>query len=445
MGPTSRRSAGATKPTPPGRLLREAHRCPARATARGVALAACLVLPACGNRPDPAATADPATVAPPPAVARPKPPPPVPPPPEPGVVAARAEVIRRDATAIRAECQRAAGGDWDKWQRDTAPFRAALKAKVDALKTFDPPRAPWLDSRYEALEGRDGFPLFEVGAREHLRYLYDPAALDGFRRDRPVAAAHRWLHGQGVDLIFVPVPKMTEVYAEHFLDPCPPDGVVAPHVRRTLLELLDDGVEVVDGYRLFRPARRPDPEYLYNTADPHWAPKAMTLMAKEVARRVARYRFGAEARSAAPVVNAAPGKFFIPGSAAAEPHGDVTGQYGWPALGERQRERAAAAQTTVWTQVTLPDGRVPPDDRDSPVVLIGNSFAPQFRELLVKELNLLIRTRWRAAATTEVFADFLREPELLDGCRVVVWVVSDRHLPDFRPLPAEIAAEARPE
>jgi hypothetical protein len=356
-------------------------------------------------------------------------------------VAARAEVIRHDADALRAECRRAAGGDWDRWQRDTAPYRAALKARVDALKAFERPRTIIPETNCEPLEGRDGFPLFEPLPARHLRYLYEPSALDGFRRDRPVVAADRWLRRRGIDLVFVVVPRMTEVYAEHFLDPCPPDGVVAPHVRRTLLELLDDGVEVVDGYRLFRPAREPDPEYLYNTADPHWAPKAMALTAREVARRIARYRFGAEARSAAPIVSTTPGPYGIQGLGFAV---GVDIQLGWLALTERQRERAAAVQPTGLPHVVLPDGRTPPDDPDAPVLLLGHSYVPHFRERLVKELNLLVRTRWGPGQTTEGFADFQREPELLDGCRVLVWVTTEQHMSEFKPLPAAVAAEARP-
>jgi hypothetical protein len=344
-------------------------------------------------------------------------------------------VIRRDSEALRAECRRAAGGDWDKWQRDTAPYRAALKAKLDTLKTKVQPHMILPECNCEVLEGKGGFPLFETAPTIHLRHLYDPASLDGFRRERPVAAAHRWLRQRGIDLIFVPVPKMTEVYADRILDPCPPDAVIAPRVRQALLELLEDGVEVVDGLPLFRAARDPDPEYLYNTADPHWAPRAMTLMARELAGRVARYRFGADARRESPIVQTSPGPFSIVGLGFAS---GVNIQLGWPALTERQRELAASVQPTTLPHVTLPDGQTPADDPASPVLVIGHSYVTNFRERLIKELNLLTRTRWAPGQTTEGFADFLREPELLDGCRVLVWITTTRHLIDFKPLPVDI-------
>jgi hypothetical protein len=353
---------------------------------------------------------------------------------EPLATRAREAVIRRDAEAIRAECRQAAGGDWERWQRDTAPYRATLLAKLDALKAAAAP------SRFEVLEGRDGFPLFEIQARDYLAYLLDPASLDAFRKDRPVVAAHRWLREKGIDLVFVPVPKMTEVYAEHFLDPCPADGVFAPHARRALLEMLDAGVEVVDGWSLFRSQRDTDAEYLYNTADTHWAPRAMRVMAKELADRLVRYKFGARARYGLPVVTTRPGPYGLPGIEEVNPRVSAKRQNGWPWLSKDQRARAAEVQTTSQAHVTLPDGREPPNAAESPVLLIGDSFVPQFREQLVKELNLLVSCHWEAGTSTEQFGDFLREPELLKNCRVVVWVMTEQHLANFKPLPPPIAA-----
>ncbi len=423
--------------------------CP-RVARLGAALAACAFLPACGSRTGPAVPAVPAVERGveqkfDPETANPRPvllPPPEPKEAEPRAAAAREAVIRRDADAIRAECQRAAGGDWERWQRDTAPYRAALKAKIDALKTFEKTNVNTPEGLVEPLVGRDGFPLFEVDARNYLRCLYEPESLDGFRKDRPVLAAHRWLREKGIDLIFVPVPKMTEVYAEHFLDPCPPGGVIAPHVRKTLLELLDAGIEVVDGLPLYRAVRDADAEYLYNTADSHWAPRAMRVTAKQIADRVLRYKFGARARYGVPIVRAEPGPYGRPGVPVSDPQESITGQNGWAALSDEQQKRAAKVQTTSMARVTLLDGREPPNNAESAVVLIGNSFTPHFKEQLVKELNLLINTRWRAGTTTEDFFDFLREPELLKNCRVVVWLSTESHLTKFKPLPPPVAAYA---
>jgi hypothetical protein len=350
------------------------------------------------------------------------------PPPEPAAVAARAANIRHDADAIRGECQHAAGGDWDKWQRDTERYRVALRGRLDALQTFEPARSSRPEAQYEALEGRDGFPLFEVGARLHLNYLYLPHSLDPFRKDRPVAAARRWLAQRGIDLIFVPVPKMTEVYVEHFLDPCPSDGVITPAIRRCLLELLDDDVEVIDGFSLFRPKR--EAEYLYLPADSHWNPAGMRVTARELADRVARYEFGKTARQAAPVARCDP------------EGGKPPGQDGLVALSEAQRARAAAVTRNL-PRITTRDGKELLEHAGSPVLVIGNSYVDHFREIFIQELNLMSHFHWGPGHTTEAFADFVREPDLLDNCRVVVWITTAQHLTHFKPLPDQIAYDGR--
>jgi hypothetical protein len=59
---------------------------------------------------------------------------------------------------------------------------------------------------------------------------------------------------------------------------------------------------------------------------------------------------------------------------------------------------------------------------------------------LIKELNQLIYSRYWDNQTTEFFRDSLREPTLLEHCRVVVWITTDQHLTRFQPMPAPILA-----
>jgi hypothetical protein len=226
---------------------------------------------------------------------------------------------------------------------------------------------------------------------------------------------------------------MTEIYIEHFVDPCPPDGVIAPHVRRTLLELLEAGVEVVDGRRLFRPLRESGLEYLYNTGDTHWAPRGMRVMAKEIATRIRRYQFGLTASRRNPIVKTTTGPYMPDGFP-----GGIGSPGGWQALSERQRSLAKAVQTRTQVCVTMPDGGPVPEDPSSPVFLLGHSYTFDFREQLVKELNLLVRKR--GSATTEGFADFLRDPDLLEGCRVLIWVTTEQHMTHYDPMPPPIVA-----
>jgi hypothetical protein len=410
------------------------------------ACSACASLPGCGN---PEQTATPVAIPVPAAVnAAGSAPPPVPPhepvdrKPEPRAIKARADAIRRTKEEILAECQNAAAGDWGRWQRETASYRAALKTKVERLKTIEPLRSADMEAKYEVLEGKDDFPLFEVAPREYLHFLYDQDSLNAFRKDRPVVAAHRWLRDRGIDLIFVPVPKMTEIYIESFVDPCPADGIIAPHVRRTLLELLNEDVEVVDAFPLYRSLKDADSEYLYNSADSHWAPRAMRILAKELADRIERYKFGASARFGMPITKSTPGPYSINGI-----YGDAGSamQNGWLALNPHQQELAEAAEPVLHPHTTLPDGQLLPEDPHSPVMIIGHSYVANFREDLIREINLLINTRARAGQTTEAFKDFLREPELINSCKVVVWITTEQHMPIFKALPPGIAPSSSSE
>jgi hypothetical protein len=352
--------------------------------------------------------------------------------PEPRAVAARAAVIRRDAAAIEAECRHAAAGDWDKWQRDTALYRQAIKARVDALKSRPFPEEGFPECRYEPLPALDDFPLCQVGPRERISYLYEPAKLAEFRRSRQVVAAHRWLKERGIDLVLIPIPNMAEVYVEHFVKPCPADGIIGPHVRQTQLELLEQDVEVVDASSLFRSLRDTDGEYLYNAADTHWAPRGMRVMAKEIADRLTRYEFGARARYALPIVQTRREHFVLDSEV-----GGIHAGF-WAVLSPEQQARAEPAQTKEFSRVYLRKDLIAPDDPNSPVLVIGHSFVLNFRDQLVKESNLLVHSVFAPNYTTEAFASFLREPEILDHIRVVVWVTTEQHMTTFKPMPKAI-------
>jgi SGNH hydrolase-like domain, acetyltransferase AlgX len=345
----------------------------------------------------------------------------------------RAADICHDTDMLRNECQQAADGDWQKWRANTAVYRDALKARIKACTR--PDGIP------HVLEGDDEFPLFVADPTDRLRHVYDDAAMDGFLVNSPVVAARRWLAQRGIDLIVVPVPEMGEIYVEPFVQPCPADGIVAPHLRRTLYELLQADVETVDAFSLFRSKRQPDPEYLYNTADCHWAPKAQRVMAAELARRIARYGFGARAQAARARVRVSREPYNICAGPEWLKPGELPRMESWSLLNAGQKERAARVQTRFQDRVTMADGSEPADDYRSPVLLIGNSFVVGFRGQLIRALNMRIRTNWRGCHTTEAFADFLREPEQLQGVRVVIWVTIERHLRKRNLMPESIMAE----
>jgi hypothetical protein len=202
-----------------------------------------------------------------------------------------------------------------------------------------------------------------------------------------------------------------------------------------LLELLEDDIELVDALPLLRAARSEGP-YLYNSADTHWAPSAMRLVAEEVARRLARYDFVAKARCSNPIVATLDGPY---SSFGPDRVGEALVQNGWLALSAEQRRRAAGAEVRSNRNVVTANGKIPRDDPNSPVMLVGDSYGINFREELIRELNLLTNNRFAGGQTTEAFCDFLREPGLLDHTRVVIWITTEQHMTQFKPLPLPIA------
>jgi hypothetical protein len=341
--------------------------------------------------------------------------------PEPQAVEARAAAIRRDAVAIEEECRRAAEGDWDKWQQDTAPRRTFLKDRINRPGDG-------------ALDGYDNFPVFEVHPKDNLNYLYDETTLDDFRRGGAVGKAKNWLARQNIDLVLVYAPKMTEVYTEHFVDPCPKDSIIAPHVRHTLLELLREDVEVVDGWATLRPVRDPDAagHYLYNTADTHWAPRGMQVVARAVAERIKRYNFGRRAAESPRLFKCVDGTYYVGRSGRMQ----LSVQDGYDTLSDRQKLLADKFQPVLVPKVIRQ--RAEPVPAPPAVKLIGNSYTYLFCDYLTDELNMPLSCGWAAGQTTEAFADFLRQPESLAHTRVVVWVTTGTQMARFKPLPEGI-------
>jgi hypothetical protein len=341
----------------------------------------------------------------------------------------RRSQVRRDAYAIQSECESAANGNWRKWEDDTARYRVALKTRLARLKRIDA-------LNYEALAGRD-MPIFEGNPRMNLAHVLDPEHWDVFRKTRPVVAASRWLRDRSIDLIFVAVPTMPEVYIEQFLDETPPDGVIAPHLRQTFLELLESDVEVVNTFRLMREVHNQGFQYL--PADHHWNQLGMRRTVRDVASRLARHQFGQEVRNASPLTRVRRGPYLLPHT----DNGPSWLASARPSITDNQWKAATGTLPRAMDYITSPDGSLVPDDPGSPVMLIGNSFAMHFRELLIREANLRLRTRWGNGYTTGAFAGFLREPEMLEGNRVIVWVTSEDTICQFLPMPPSIMAALR--
>jgi hypothetical protein len=338
--------------------------------------------------------------------------------------AERARAIEQTIAALRAECQRSAGGDWDRWREQLGGYRADLKARIAAATPYNPTATGYFEARSAVLEGTGDFPLFESAPDLYLRHVYDPESLDSFRKERPVVAAARWLRQRGIDVIFVPVPKMTDVYPEYFAASCPGDRIVAPQVRQVLLELLESDVEVIDLLPAFLAERNQDPEPLYQPADPHWAPRAQAIAARAIAARLKRYVSVKKALSE-------PARW----ETVEAPYPPANSGATFKALNPDQCRRAEEIQPL---SLLMARGGPSQFDEASPVTFIGDSYNGGLIERVSLEINMPVNSQAAGGQTTDAFKNLLRSPGLLKDCKVVVWLVCNSSLENPWPLPRAI-------
>lgn len=344
---------------------------------------------------------------------------------------ARTEAIRRSIEELRDECRKAAAGDWGRWTALVEPARAELRAKIEACRPLHPEATGDFEARSAVLEGKDGFPLFEPAPRVYLNHILEPHSIESsFDRGRSVIAASRWLRERGIDVLFVTVPKMTEVYPEHFLDHVPADGVLAPHIRCVVLELLEADVEAIDLLHDLRLERDSGDGPLYQPADPHWTPRAQAIGARRIAERMLRYDFVARAQARPPTCLWGPSPYKPASEGAA-----------FGALDPDQQRRAIEAQPKMYPFPR--DCTGPLYDDEAPVVCIGDSYNAGFTDHLARELNVPVRNLSGGGYTTQRFRDFLRDPGLLRGARVVVWTVCYSNLEGPWTLPRPIVEPPR--
>ncbi|MBV9122127.1 MAG: hypothetical protein JO112_02045, partial [Planctomycetes bacterium] len=80
-----------------------------------------------------------------------------------------------------------------------------------------------------------------------------------------------------------------------------------------------------------------------------------------------------------------------------------------------------------------------PDPAHSPVLFIGDSFNWGLTPRVSRGLSLPVGEGHGPGQTTEAFKGFLRDPELLKDCKVMVWVVCNTQLTlSSWPLPRPI-------
>jgi hypothetical protein len=324
----------------------------------------------------------------------------------------RAKAIRSGIEAIEAECDSSAHGDWNQWYRSLDGFRDEMLKMIQAGRVRG--ENPFL------FRTSDTPPFFDDP--NDLGFLWEEGSLPDWRQRRNsadvIVRVAKWFRKKNIDLIVVPVPKMTEVYADHLAQHVPPNRVVAPQCRKLILELLRADVEVIDLLPSYLAAipKSGDPLYLFD--DTHWAPPGQAIAAAAIGQRLKRYPFVREAISRPPVFfgdnvkvkfDTGCWRTFLP-----HPLFETIHNYDWSGV-------------RVLNELKLP---VMPVD-SSPVVIIGDSFARValtagmcIDAQVAKQINLAVTNLAVSGPALNSIRDFAREPDLLAGRKVIVWIVT---------------------
>jgi hypothetical protein len=323
-------------------------------------------------------------------------------------------------------------GSWDEWNASVEPFRVALRARIAAAKPNNPKAKGPSEGRYEVLESLGDPPRFEAWPSSYLRYIAKaPLSTSEFISQTAfvpsIVAISKWLASHGIDLIFVPVPKMTEVYPDQFIRETPADRIVAPPMRRAVHDLLDQGVEVIDLLPVFLEARKRKGPTLYQYCDPHWTWEGQRIALEEIVRRLRR----------SPVVRKAESGPRLYRSWT-ERRDLTTVSAALGALTAAQSRRVKPL-LTYDVELVEPLGKTPLTSETSPVALAGDSYNNGLEANLSHRLNLPIRDL-HASGSSSPFKDLLRDPESMKSMKVLVFLVSTPGLWEFpTKLPGEIA------
>ncbi len=268
----------------------------------------------------------------------------------------RAVEMRRTLDSIREELKRA-GGEWHAWHQEVEPFRRDLAALFESVPEDRIKKQLW--------PARDGF-VYSVNNVQLLMFGDLEESRGSEPNISPIAGLihlSRQLREHGIHFIHVPIPTSLEVCPEFASDHVPPDGIVAPYLRKALNDLLEADVEVIDLLPTFMQARRQDPETpLYLEHDIHWSDAAVRMTAEAIAARLSRYPFVRQGQKAAASYTTEVG---------------LTRRKGKyiEALDNRDDYPVIVV---AHERVRLPDGSLFEPSDSAPIVVMGDSFAYYF-------------------------------------------------------------------
>ena len=256
-----------------------------------------------------------------------------------------------------------------------------------------------------------------------------PATMDPFAA---IVDFNKQLQSLGVHLLLAPVPPKVSVYPEKLFSSFQgkPD-VLWTDLQGFYRRLAEAGVDVIDLLPLFYAARDDDRGPVYCRTDSHWSDLGCVIAAKAIADHI---------RSVLPLASS--GKYQASWNEVAFT-GDLVSL-----LPENAALKPAEEKMKI-RQVRAPDGSGPVEpDKNSPVLLMGDSHTLVFHDFLAEKAGLLdqltlelglcpdlIGTRGSGATAVRVslYRRGIKEPGYIGRKKVVVWCFSSREFTEATP------------
>ena len=325
--------------------------------------------------------------------------------------------IQKTIAGIEAELK-AHGGDWSKWVDELAAFRKAL-LDVHAWEEKQNVRTSTADPKFKTalLKAEGTPPLFvEPYTTGYVAPMLSPehdhqAWAGSLISPGMVRATAAWLRKKGIDLIFVPVPKMIDIYGDRVAKMAlPADGIASPHLRKVFLDLLKADIEMVDLLPKMLEARSKGSEPLTIPADVHWSDTGRIICVDEVAAVLRRYPEVQRAMKSAPQFS-------------------ITAELNTPVLSLApllNPTELTAIQQFLHTPheiVRRKNGELYGTFETGQFMVMGDSFAtigPQ----LAHRINLPVTTTQVPGGTVQPVKELLRDPMALEGVKAIIWVVN---------------------
>jgi SGNH hydrolase-like domain, acetyltransferase AlgX len=310
-------------------------------------------------------------------------------------------------------------------------FRKSLLDKVASLS----------ERNIAAVEGAEGW-LFLTAELKFLsagQFWNDtnakvslPAASAAMDPFAAIVDFNKQLQSAGVHLLLVPVPPKASIYPEKLFSSFQgrPDALWVD-LQRFYGRLADAGVDVIDLLPLLYSERNEERGPLYCRTDSHWSDLGCVIAAKAIAEHI---------RSLLPINDS--GKYQASWNEIAFT-GDLVSL-----LPESAGAKLCQENVKI-RQVQATDGTHPIEpDKDSPLLLMGDSHTLVFHDFLAEKAGLLdqltlelglrpdlIGTRGSGATAVRVslYRRGIKEPGYIGRKKVVVWCFSAREFTEATP------------